>query len=164
VVAQETVLFNATLRENILYGKPHATEEEVWDAVNASSLMEFVMELPDKLETVVGERGMKLSGGERQRVGLARCIIKKPKLILLDEATSALDSGTEKIIQRNIGELCRDRTTLMIAHRLSTARNADEILVLEKGRIEERGTHEELLGLKSLYAQMWHDQTSDDPE
>jgi len=159
VVAQETVLFNSTLKENIMYGKIDATEEEIWAAIRASALEEFVNKLPDGLDTLVGERGMKLSGGERQRVGLARCIIKNPQLILLDEATSALDSGTERQIQRNIGDICRGRTTVMIAHRLSTARNADEIFVLDDGMIVEHGTHDELLGLEGgRYARMWKDQ------
>jgi ABC-type multidrug transport system fused ATPase/permease subunit len=157
VVAQDTILFNATLRENITYGKEDATDEEVWAAVRTAALESFVLGLPDKLDTLVGERGMKLSGGERQRVGLARCIIKDPELVLLDEATSALDSATEREIQRNIVDVCRGRTTLMIAHRLSTARHADEIIVLEKGKIVERGSHEELLGKKhGHYAKMWH--------
>ena len=174
VVAQDTVLFNTTLRNNILYGKLDASEEELWDAVKASALEEFVRRLPDGLDTVVGERGMKLSGGERQRVGLARCIIKQPQLILLDEgmfhsksriiislfvATSALDSSTERIVQQNIMELCRGRATLMIAHRLSTARYANEILVMNKGCICERGSHEELLLLNGRYTKMWNDQT-----
>lgn len=164
VVAQETVLFNASLRDNIAYGKPDATDEEIWNAVRTAALDEFVNGLPNKLETLVGERGMKLSGGERQRVGLARCVIRNPQLILLDEATSALDSGTEKRIQQNIADICRGRTTLMIAHRLSTARSADEILVLEKGEICERGTHAELLAKpKGRYAQMWRDQMMMDP-
>ncbi|EED95198.1 ABC transporter [Thalassiosira pseudonana CCMP1335] len=169
VVAQDTVLFHASLRDNITYGKEDATEEEIWDAVRTSALEPLVKSLPNGLETLVGERGMKLSGGERQRVGLARCIIKKPKLVLLDEATSALDSGTEKEIQRNIltpqtaAAVCKGRTTLMIAHRLSTARRADVILVLDKGSIVESGTHEELLALNGMYSKMWSDQMENDP-
>mmetsp|Transcript_19504 Transcript_19504/g.42389 ORF Transcript_19504/g.42389 Transcript_19504/m.42389 type:complete len:626 (+) Transcript_19504:862-2739(+) len=171
VVAQDTVLFHASLRENIIYGKEDATEEEVWEAVRISALEPLVTSLPDGLDTMVGERGMKLSGGERQRVGLARCIIKQPKLVLLDEATSALDSGTEREIQRNIltaqtaAAVCRGRTTLMIAHRLSTARRADVILVLDKGQIVEQGTHEHLLALgveQGMYARMWRDQMEGD--
>jgi len=167
VVAQDTVLFHASLRDNITYGKEDATEEEIWEAVRITALEPLVKSLPDGLETLVGERGMKLSGGERQRVGLARCIIKQPKICLLDEATSALDSGTEREIQKNIltqqtaAAVVKGRTTLMIAHRLSTARRADVILVLEKGRVVERGTHDELLSLgveKGMYAKMWHDQ------
>jgi len=156
IVAQDTVLFNATLRDNIVYGRPNATPEEIQDAVETAALTEFVNGLPNGLDTLVGERGMKLSGGERQRVGLARCVIKKPRLILLDEATSALDSETERKIQKNCLEVCRSRTTLMIAHRLSTARFADEIIVLNKGVIHERGSHEELLALEGgKYKQMW---------
>lgn len=169
VVAQDTILFHASLRDNITYGKEDATEEEVWDAVRISALEPLVKSLPEGLDTLVGERGMKLSGGERQRVGLARCIIKQPKLVLLDEATSALDSGTEREIQRNIltpqtaAAVCRGRTTLMIAHRLSTARRADIILALDldKGKVVESGTHDELIGLgleKGMYAKMWRDQ------
>ena len=130
IVAQETILFHASLRDNIVYGKENATDEEVWEAVKTSALEPLVKSLPEGLETLVGERGMKLSGGERQRVGLARCIIKQPKLILLDEATSSLDSGTEKEIQRNIfnpetsAKVMKGRTALMIAHRLSTGKSA----------------------------------------
>mmetsp|Transcript_18377 Transcript_18377/g.27160 ORF Transcript_18377/g.27160 Transcript_18377/m.27160 type:complete len:770 (-) Transcript_18377:829-3138(-) len=166
VVAQDTVLFHASLRDNICYGKEDATEEEVWEAVRLSALEQLVNSLPEKLDTIVGERGMKLSGGERQRVGMARCIIKKPKLILLDEATSNLDSTTEKKIQRNIltpqtSAICKGRTTLMIAHRLSTARQSDVIIVLDKGMVVEQGSHDELLALgaeKGMYAKMWKDQ------
>jgi len=134
-------------------------------------LEQLVKSLPDGLDTIVGERGMKLSGGERQRVGMARCIIKSPKLILLDEATSALDSGTEREIQKNIltqetaAALCKGRTTLIIAHRLSTAMKADTILVLEKGRLVEQGNHEQLIALgveNSMYARMWRDQMDAD--
>eukprot|EP00984_Skeletonema_dohrnii_P003812 scaffold1310_cov128-Skeletonema_dohrnii-CCMP3373.AAC.15 len=170
VVAQDTVLFHASLRDNICYGKEDATEEEVWEAVRLSALEELVNSLPEKLDTIVGERGMKLSGGERQRVGMARCIIKKPKLILLDEATSNLDSTTEKKIQRNIltpqtSAICKGRTTLMIAHRLSTARQSDVIIVLDKGMVVEQGSHDELLALgaeKGMYAKMWKDQMEGD--
>ena len=160
VVAQDTILFNATLRDNIIYGKDDATEEEIWNAVKGAALDTFVEELPDKLETLVGERGMKLSGGERQRVGLARCIIKNPDIVLLDEATSNLDSQTERDIQRNISRICQGRTTLMIAHRLSTACRADEIVVLDKGQVVEQGSHDELLAIKNgKYATMWNLQT-----
>lgn len=170
VVAQDTILFHSSLRDNIIYGREEATDDEVWEAVRVSALEPLVKSLPDKLDTLVGERGMKLSGGERQRVGLARCIIKQPKLVLLDEATSALDSGTEKQIQRNVltpqtRAVCRGRTTLMIAHRLSTARTADVILVLDKGQLVEQGTHDELLALgpeNGLYARMWRDQMEGD--
>jgi len=170
VVAQDTVLFHASLRDNICYGKEDATEEEVWEAVRLSALEQLVNSLPEKLDTIVGERGMKLSGGERQRVGMARCIIKKPKLILLDEATSNLDSTTEKKIQRNIltpqtSAICKGRTTLMIAHRLSTARQSDVIIVLDKGMVVEQGSHDELLALgaeKGMYAKMWKDQMEGD--
>ncbi len=170
VVAQDTVLFHASLRDNICYGKEDATDEEIWEAVRLSALNKLVNSLPEKLDTIVGERGMKLSGGERQRVGLARCIIKKPKLILLDEATSNLDSTTEKKIQRNIltpqtSAICKGRTTLMIAHRLSTARQSDVIIVLDKGMVVEQGSHDELLALgaeKGMYAKMWKDQMEGD--
>lgn len=170
VVAQDTVLFHASLRDNITYGKEDATEEEIWEAVRLTALDKLVNSLPEKLDTLVGERGMKLSGGERQRVGLARCIIKKPKLILLDEATSSLDSTTERHIQRNIltpqtASICKGRTTLMIAHRLSTARQSDVIIVLDKGCVVETGTHEDLLALgteKGMYAKMWMDQMQGD--
>lgn len=170
VVAQDTVLFHASLRDNICYGKEDATDEEIEEAVRLSALEQLVNSLPEKLDTVVGERGMKLSGGERQRVGLARCIIKKPKLILLDEATSNLDSTTEKKIQRNIltpqtSAVCKGRTTLMIAHRLSTARKSDVIIVLDKGMVVEQGSHDELLALgaeKGMYAKMWKDQMEGD--
>jgi len=171
VVAQDTVLFHASLRDNITYGKEDATEEEILESVRVSALEKLVESLPEGLETLVGERGMKLSGGERQRVGLARCVIKQPKLVLLDEATSALDSGTEREIQRNIltqqtaAAVCKGRTTLMIAHRLSTARRADVILVLDKGQLVEQGTHDELLALgaeRGMYARMWRDQMEGD--
>ena len=165
VVAQETVLWNASVRDNVKYGKPEATDDEVWEALRASALEKFVRGLPSGLDTLVGERGMKLSGGERQRVGLARCIIKDPILILLDEATSALDSATEREIRDNVKDVCQGRTTLMIAHRLSTARHADEIIVLDEGKVAERGTHDELLKVAGgRYAGMWRDQTEVEDE
>lgn len=164
VVAQDTILFNATLRENIIYGKENASEDEIQEAVRLSALESFVSGLPDGLETVVGERGMKLSGGERGRVGLARCIIKNPQIILLDEATSALDSKTEKEIQRNIASICLGRTTILIAHRLSTARNADQIIVLNEGCIAEIGSHGDLLDRDGIYAEMWKLQTDTNDE
>jgi ATP-binding cassette, subfamily B, heavy metal transporter len=155
IVAQETVLFNNTLRYNIAYGKSDATEAEVWAAVRAAALGDMIEQLPEKLETVVGEQGLKLSGGERQRVGIARCIIKNPAVLLFDEATNALDPQTEQVIERNLAEVCRKRTTIIIAHRLSTVIRADEIIVLDKGSVKERGTHEGLLKLGGQYAEMW---------
>eukprot|EP00566_Odontella_aurita_P007131 CAMPEP_0113528560 /NCGR_PEP_ID=MMETSP0015_2-20120614/1912_1 /TAXON_ID=2838 /ORGANISM="Odontella" /LENGTH=734 /DNA_ID=CAMNT_0000427105 /DNA_START=209 /DNA_END=2413 /DNA_ORIENTATION=+ /assembly_acc=CAM_ASM_000160 len=160
VVAQETVLWNASVRDNVKYGRPVASDDEVWAALKTAALDDFVRKLPDGLDTLVGERGMKLSGGERQRVGLARCVLKDPRLILLDEATSALDTETERKIRENVREVCRGRTTLMIAHRLSTARHADEIIVLDGGTIAERGTHDELIERGGRYAKMWQDQTA----
>ena len=169
VVAQDTILFHKSLQENIVYGKEEADDGDIREAVRLAALAPLVASLPEGLDTVVGERGMKLSGGERQRVGLARCLIKQPRLVLLDEATSALDSGTEREIQRNIlttqTAALKGRTTLMIAHRLSTARRADVIFVLDKGRLVEQGTHEELLALGAedgMYARMWRDQMEGD--
>jgi ATP-binding cassette, subfamily B, heavy metal transporter len=155
IVAQDTVLFNNTLRYNIVYGKPSATDAEVWAAARTAALGDMIDRLPDKLETKVGELGLKLSGGERQRVGIARCVIKNPAVLLFDEATSALDSKTERDIQANLSEVCHNRTTLVIAHRLSTIAAADEILVLDQGVIRERGTHRELLARGGQYADMW---------
>lgn len=164
VVAQDTVLWNASVRDNVRYGRPDASDDEVWSALRTAALDEFVRGLPDGLDTIVGERGMKLSGGERQRVGLARCVLKDPRLILLDEATSALDTETERRIRENVREVCRGRTTLMIAHRLSTARHADEIIVLDGGTIAERGTHDGLIAKGGRYTSMWRDQTEVDDE
>lgn len=158
-IAQETVLFNDTLRFNIGYGKMQATDAEVWEACKAAALHEFIENLDGGLDTKVGERGMRLSGGERQRVGAARCLIKRPAIVLLDEATSALDTKTERQIQENMAEICKGRTTIVVAHRLSTVMHADEILVLGDGTVRERGNHEELIALGGRYAEMWKLQT-----
>ncbi len=155
VVPQDTVLFNDTILYNIAYGRPDATREEVEAAAQAARLHEFVSALPDGYDTRVGERGLKLSGGEKQRVAIARVILKRPKILIFDEATSALDTHTEQAIQESLSRLARGHTSLVIAHRLSTVTDADEILVLEHGRVVERGTHDALLGRRGSYAAMW---------
>jgi len=158
VVPQDTVLFNDTIYYNISYGNPEAKEEQIHEAAKSADIHNFVMNLPDGYQTIVGERGLKLSGGEKQRVAIARAILKNPSIFFFDEATSALDSTTEKEIQKNLQTISQNRTTLVIAHRLSTAADADEILVLELGQITERGTHDELLSLDGKYAEMWNKQ------
>ncbi|MGV1016164.1 MAG: ABCB family ABC transporter ATP-binding protein/permease [Fluviibacter phosphoraccumulans] len=161
IVPQDTVLFNDTLYYNILYGNPLATREQVIAAAKAAHLHEFVETLPDGYDAKVGERGLKLSGGEKQRVAIARALLKNPPILVFDEATSALDSKTEKAIQTSMEVAARGRTTLIIAHRLSTVMNADEILVLDAGRIIERGRHAALLAANGVYAQMWALQQQD---
>ena len=158
VVPQDTVLFNDTIYYNISYGNPKASEEQIYEAARSADIHNFVMGLPDGYQTLVGERGLKLSGGEKQRVAIARAILKNPSIFFFDEATSALDSTTEKEIQKNLQTISQNRTTLVIAHRLSTAADADEILVLEQGQITERGTHDQLLSLQGKYAEMWDKQ------
>lgn len=155
MVPQDTVLFNDSLYQNIAYGRPEANRAEVLEAARAASLDQFIASLPDGYDTVVGERGLKLSGGEKQRVAIARALLKNPPILIFDEATSALDSKTEKAIQAELEQVAVGRTTLIIAHRLSTVMNADEILVLDAGRIVERGAHRALLERNGLYAQMW---------
>ncbi|NIA72471.1 ABC transporter ATP-binding protein/permease [Pelagibius litoralis] len=155
IVPQDTVLFNDTVGYNVHYGRPGASEAEMVEAARLARIHDFVEGLPDGYATTVGERGLKLSGGEKQRVAIARTILKRPEILLFDEATSALDTKTEREIQASLREVSRDRTTLVIAHRLSTVVEADEILVLEQGRIVERGRHESLLSQKGVYAQMW---------
>jgi ABC-type transport system involved in Fe-S cluster assembly fused permease/ATPase subunit len=149
------VLFNDTIYYNILYGQPEASREQVLAAAESAQLAGFIERLPDGYETRVGERGLKLSGGEKQRVAIARALLKNPPFLIFDEATSALDSKTEKAIQASLDSAARGRTTLIIAHRLSTIMNADEILVMNAGRIIERGSHPQLLDAGGSYAQMW---------
>jgi ATP-binding cassette, subfamily B, heavy metal transporter len=155
IVPQDTVLFNDSLYYNIAYGKPNAAEDEVINVARAAHLLHFVKALPKQWDTVVGERGLKLSGGEKQRVAIARTLLKNPRILVLDEATSALDTRTERIIQAELREIAGGRTTLTIAHRLSTIVDADEILVMEHGRIVERGRHAELLEIGGTYARLW---------
>ena len=159
IVPQDTVLFNDTIGYNVAYGRPDASQEEVTTAAKLARIHDFVTSLPDGYDSRVGERGLKLSGGERQRVSIARTILKRPKLLLFDEATSALDTRTEKEIQESLRQISAGTTTLTIAHRLSTVVDADQILVLDKGVVAERGRHAELLALDGLYAQMWRRQS-----
>lgn len=160
IVPQDTVLFNDTIRYNIAYGRPGASEAEIVRAASLAQVHDFVMQLPEGYATRVGERGLKLSGGEKQRVAIARTLLKDPRILVLDEATSALDTGTERHIMSALRRLERGRTTLMIAHRLSTVVHADEILVLVAGKVVERGTHADLLELGGHYAEMWAQQAS----
>jgi len=162
VVPQDTVLFNDSIRYNIAYGRPGAREEDIFEAARLARIHDFVHALPDGYGSSVGERGLKLSGGEKQRVAIARVILKGPRILIFDEATSALDTKTEREIQASLEEVSVERTTLMIAHRLSTVVGADEILVLEAGRIVERGDHARLIALGSVYAAMWQRQQEAD--
>lgn len=155
IVPQDTVLFNESIYYNIAYGRPDASEAEILTAAKAAHIHDFVQSLPDQYETQVGERGLKLSGGEKQRIAIARAILKNPLILIFDEATSALDSRTEKNIQNELKQLSKNRTTLIIAHRLSTIIDADQILVMDKGRIVEQGNHQQLLLVKGIYAQLW---------
>ena len=156
VVPQDTVLFNNTLEYNICYGRAACSSDERDEAVKKSQLATFIQNLPDGYATVVGERGLKLSGGEKQRVSIARTLLKDPPILILDEATSSLDTKSESMIQDALETVAANRTTLVIAHRLSTVADADLILVLQDGQIIEQGTHFKLLEQNGLYAEMWH--------
>jgi len=154
LVSQEPVLFAGTIRENILYGRPDATEDEVIEAAKKANAHKFIMAMPDKYETLIGERGVSLSGGQKQRVAIARAIVKNTKILLLDEATSALDAKSEKLVQSALERLVQNQTSFIVAHRLTTIRDAHSICVLVRGKIVEQGTHDELLDRDGFYAKL----------
>ena len=145
IVQQDVFLFNGTIRENILYGRPDATQEEIEEAAARANIHDYIMTLPNGYDTEIGERGVRLSGGQKQRLSIARVFLKNPSILILDEATSALDNTTEILIQQALDALCKGRTTLVVAHRLSTIKNADEIVVIAGGKIAERGSHDVLM-------------------
>ena len=158
IVQQDVFLFTGTIRENIAYGNPDASQSAIEEAARRARIHEFILSLPDGYDTYVGERGVKLSGGQKQRISIARVFLKNPPILILDEATSALDNTTELLIQQSLDELCHGRTTLVVAHRLSTIKNADEIVVLTGEGILERGTHDQLLARQGLYASLYQSQ------
>jgi ATP-binding cassette subfamily B protein len=160
-VAQDVFLFHGSVHDNIAYGRPGATEAEIVEAAQLAEAHDFVLDLPRGYDTVVGERGIKLSGGQRQRLSIARAILRDPAVLLLDEATSAVDNETEAAIQRSLARVGENRTVVVVAHRLSTVRDADRIWVLENGRVAEAGTHDELVASGGLYAALWRVQTGD---
>jgi subfamily B ATP-binding cassette protein MsbA len=155
IVPQETILFNGSVYDNILYGRLDATKEEIEEAAKAANAHDFIMELPDGYNTMLGDRGVNISGGQRQRIAIARAILKDPRILILDEATSALDTESERVVQEALNRLMVGRTSIIIAHRLSTIKNADRILVLDKGKLVEDGTHEELMEKNGLYAHLY---------
>jgi ATP-binding cassette subfamily B protein len=158
-VSQDVFLFHGTVRENITYGSFDASDEQIVEAAKIAEAHDFITQLSDGYDTIVGERGQKLSGGQRQRISIARAVLKDPPVLILDEATSSVDNETEALIQRSLERIAVGRTTIIIAHRLSTVRNADRIFVLERGQLCESGTHEQLLTANGLYASLWNVQT-----
>jgi ATP-binding cassette subfamily B protein len=158
-VPQEPLLFHRSLRENIAYSTPNATDEQILDAAKKANALDFIKQLPEGLDTTVGERGVKLSGGQRQRIAIARALLKDAPILVLDEATSALDSESEKMIQDALEKLMKNRTSIVIAHRLSTIAKLDRIIVLDHGKIVEDGTHSELLKNNGIYAKLWSHQS-----
>jgi ABC-type multidrug transport system fused ATPase/permease subunit len=161
IVLQTSLLFSTTIRENIAYGRPEATEEEITAAARAAQAHEFIQELPQGYDTIVGERGVTLSGGQRQRVAIARALLMDPRILILDDSTSSVDTQTERLIQQALDRLMEGRTTFVIAHRLSTVKRADLILVMDGGRIVEQGTHRQLLAKNGLYAEIYNLQLRD---
>jgi ATP-binding cassette subfamily B protein len=159
LVSQDVFLFHGTVAENIAYGSPDATTDQVMEAAKIAEAHDFIMQLPQGYETIVGERGQKLSGGQRQRIAIARAVLKNPPILILDEATSAVDNETEAAIQRSLERITVNRTTIAIAHRLSTVRNADHIYVMEYGKLVEWGTHAQLLEQQGIYASLWRVQS-----
>ena len=164
IVPQETILFNGSVYDNILYGRLDATKEEIEAAAKAANAHDFIMELPEGYNTMLGDRGVNISGGQRQRIAIARAILKDPRILVLDEATSALDTESERVVQEALNRLMVGRTSIIIAHRLSTIKNADRILVLDKGKLAEDGTHEELMNKNGLYAHLYQIQYRSDKE
>lgn len=164
IVQQDIYLFNDSMRENIRYGKPDATEEDIIEAAKRANIHDYIMTLPDGYDTNIGERGVRLSGGQKQRLSIARVFLKNPPILILDEATSALDNTTEILIQNALDELCVRRTTLVVAHRLSTIKNADEIAVVDDGKIIEQGSHEELMKKEGVYSHLYSLQFRDQEE
>ncbi len=166
IVQQDVFLFGGTIRDNILYGNLSSMEEELIDAAKKANIYDYVLSLPGGFDTEIGERGVRLSGGQKQRISIARIFLKNPSILILDEATSALDNTTELLIQTALDELCKGRTTIVVAHRLSTVRNANEIIVISNGEIKEKGTHEELIKLngayKTLYELQFRDQSKEE--
>ena len=158
-ISQEPILFHRSIRDNIAYSKPNATEEEIFEVARKAHAHDFIEKLPKSYDTLVGERGVKLSGGERQRVAIARAMLKDSPILLLDEATSSLDSISESYIQDAFNELMKGKTTIVIAHRLSTVQKMDKIIVLDNGKIVEEGTHQELLAKNGFYSDLWNHQT-----
>jgi ATP-binding cassette subfamily B protein len=158
VVTQDAHLFHETIAENLRYAKPDATDEELWAALTGAQVADLIRGLPDQLSTVVGERGYRFSGGEKQRIAIARLLLKAPSIVILDEATAHLDSESEAAVQRALSVALTGRTALVIAHRLSTVRDADQILVIDDGRVVERGSHEQLVEAHGLYAELYHTQ------